>query len=64
MRTMLLVLASVETKFISKPEVFGGKATERPRGHCRSSAFLRAVLGRMLELLRSAGRCRAKRGPC
>ena len=53
-RTMPLVPASVDTKLISKPETFSGKVVEWPRWSLMLRAYLGAVSGRMLELLRTA----------
>ena len=51
---MPLVLASVATKLISKPETFSGNDVERPRWSLTLRAYLGAVSGRVLKLLRSA----------
>ena len=51
---MLLVPASVNPKPTSKPETFSGKDAEWPRWSLTLRAYLEAVSGRMLALLRSA----------
>ena len=61
---MPLVLASVDTKLISKPETFSDEDAEWPRWSLTLGAYLGAVSGRMLELLGSAEDPRTKLGPC
>ena len=54
MRTLPLVLASVNTKLISEPETFSGKNAVWPRWSLTLRAYRGALSVQMLELVRSA----------